>query len=109
MRYAAVGWAKPVPGPERGSACQGGPTYPGRAGDFARMCPPYMLHARAAPLHRRPGIIYGLCGKERHVMIRTALSLVLLAPCTAAAPAQAPAPDSADALYTFHRRDDRHL
>jgi len=64
---------------------------------------------RAAPLHRRPGIIYGLCGKERPVMIRTALSLVIVALSTAPALAQAPAPESEDTRYIFNRVDDGYL
>jgi len=45
-------------------------------------------------------------GKERPVMIRTALSLVIVVPCTASALAQAPAPESEDMRYTFNRADD---
>ena len=42
-------------------------------------------------------------------MIRTALSLVILALCTALALAQAPAPESEDTRYTFNRVDDGYL
>ena len=42
-------------------------------------------------------------------MIRTALSLVILALCTASALAQAPAPESEDTRYTFNRVDDGYL
>ena len=73
---------------------------------FAR---PTLSYMRAAPLHRRPGIIYGLCGKERPVMIRTALSLVIVALSTAPALAQAPAPESEDTRYIFNRVDDGYL
>ena len=42
-------------------------------------------------------------------MIRTALSLVILALCTALALAQAPAPESEDTRYIFNRVDDGYL